>query len=56
MTADGAYDGEPVYQAVAGRQPDPPPDVVVPPRASAVASSEDTDAQNQRDRHIRFIA
>src|ERR687886_1982979 len=27
MTADGAYDGEPVYQAAASRQPDPPPDV-----------------------------
>jgi IS5 family transposase len=36
VTADGAYDGEPVYQAVAGHQPDPPPDVVIPPRSSAV--------------------
>jgi Transposase DDE domain len=34
--ADGAYDGEPVYQAVARKQHDPPPDVVIPPRASAV--------------------
>src|SRR4029453_12575895 len=24
VTADGAYDGEPVYRAVAERQPDPP--------------------------------
>jgi hypothetical protein len=56
VTADGAYDGEPVYQAVAGRQPDPPPDVVVPPRASAVASTEDADAQSRRGRHIRIIA
>ena len=30
--ADGAYDGEPVYQAVARQQHDPPPDVVIPPR------------------------
>src|SRR5687767_12917807 len=30
VTADGAYDGEPVYQAVASRQPDQPPDVVIP--------------------------
>ena len=31
--ADGAYDGEPVYQAVARRQQhDPPADVVIPPR------------------------
>ena len=56
VTADGAYDGEPVYRAVAGHQPDPPPDVVIPPRASAVASTEDAGVQNQRDRHIRLIA
>jgi IS5 family transposase len=31
LTADGAYDGEPVYQAAAARQPDRPPDVVIPP-------------------------
>src|SRR5215213_43092 len=53
VTADGAYDGEPVYHAAASRQPDRPPDVVIPPRASAVASTEDADAQSQRDRHIR---
>ena len=55
MTADGAYDGEPVYQAVADHQPDPPPDVVIPPRASAVPSTEDAEARSQRDRHIRLI-
>src|SRR3954471_10666293 len=27
VTADGAYDGEPVYQAVARRQSDPVPDI-----------------------------
>ena len=31
LTADGAYDGEPVYRAVAERQPDPPAAVVIPP-------------------------
>jgi hypothetical protein len=56
VTADGAYDGDPVYQAIAHHQPDPPPDVVIPPRASAVTSTEDAGAQNRRDRHIRFIA
>ncbi len=56
MTADGAYDGEPVYRAIASHQPDPPPDVVIPPRASAVSSTEDPRAQSQRDRHIRLIA
>src|ERR687893_3021771 len=55
MTADGADDGEPVYQAIAGHQPDPPPDVVIPPRASAVPSTENAEAQSQRDRHIRII-
>jgi hypothetical protein len=29
---------------------------LIPPRASAVVSTEDAGAQNQRDRHIRFIA
>jgi hypothetical protein len=39
---------------VARQQHDPPPDVVIPPRASAVLST--TDRQSQRDRHIRMIA
>src|SRR5215213_2800637 len=56
VTADGAYDGDPVYQAVASHQPDPPPDVIIPPRASAVASTDDAEAQSQRDRHIQIIA
>ena len=56
VTADGAYDGEPAYHAVAGRQPGAPPDLVIPPRASAVASTEDAGAQSQHDRHIRLIA
>jgi hypothetical protein len=56
VTADGAYDSEPVYRAVADHQPDPPPDVVVPPRASAVPGTADVDAQSRRDRHIRLIA
>src|ERR687897_1041139 len=32
VTADGAYDGEPVYRAVSERQPDPPVAVIIPPR------------------------
>ena len=55
VTADGAYDGEPVYQAIASHQPDPPADVVIPPRASGVISTENAEAQSQRDRHIRLI-
>jgi hypothetical protein len=56
VTADGAYDGDPVYQVIADHQPDPPPDVVIPPRASAVPRAQDAEAQGQRDRHIRLIA
>jgi hypothetical protein len=55
VTADGAYDGEPVYRAVAARQPDPPAAVVIPPRASAVASPTADTAPSQRDRHIGMI-
>src|ERR1700722_16184417 len=36
MTADGAYDGEAVYDAVADRHPDAA--VIIPPRVTAVAS------------------
>ena len=31
VTADGAYDRDPVYQAAAARQPGPPPEVVIHP-------------------------
>ena len=55
MTADGAYDSDAVYQA-AIRRHDPSPDVVIPPRASAVASTDDLAAQTPRDCHIRLIA
>src|SRR5918997_1516774 len=55
VTADGANDGEPVYRAVAERQPDPPAAVVVPPRATAVPSPTTDTTPSQRDRHIRTI-
>jgi transposase len=56
VIADGAYDGEPTYAAAAARRPDPQPDVVVPPRASAVPSTDDLAKQSPPDRHIRLIA
>jgi Transposase DDE domain len=56
VTADGAYDGEPVYRAVTNKQSDPPPDVVIPPRTPAVVSTNVVDGPSQRDRHIRLIA
>jgi hypothetical protein len=55
VTADGAYDGEPVYRAVSARQPDPPAAVIIPPRATAVASPTADTAPSQRDGHIRMI-
>ncbi len=56
VTADSAYDGDPTYQAVAARQRQSPPDVIIPPRASAALSTDDPDAQSPRDRHIRLMA
>jgi Transposase DDE domain len=55
VTADGAYDGEPVYRAIAERQPDPPAAVIIPPRATAVPSTKAGTAPSQRDRHIQMI-
>ncbi len=55
VTADGAYDGEPVYRAVSERQPDPPVAVIIPPRAGAVASATANTMPSLRDRHIRMI-
>ena len=56
MTADGAYDGDPTYAAATARQRHPPPDVVIPPRASAVMSTNVAAARTPRDRHIRLMA
>jgi hypothetical protein len=52
VIAAGAYDGEPVYRAVAERQPDPPAAVVIPPRATAVPDPTAETAPTQRDRHM----
>ncbi len=56
LTADGAYDRDPVYQAAAARQPGLPIEVVNPPRADAVLSTADPDGQTPRDRHIQLMA
>jgi Transposase DDE domain len=55
VLADGAYDGEPVYRAVAQRQPQPPPAVIIPPRATAVQSAIAGTPPSLRDRHIEVI-
>jgi hypothetical protein len=53
VTADGAYDGAPSYQTIA--QHGDGIEVVIPPRATAVLSSE-MDTPTQRDRHLAMIA
>jgi Transposase DDE domain len=54
FTADGTYDQDRVYQAVAEHDPDAA--VIVPPRAGAVASASAETAPTQRDRHLRLLA
>ena len=56
LTSDGAYDRDRVYQAARARQPELPPEVVIPPRADAVPSTADPDQQTPRDRHIQLLA
>ena len=51
VTADGAYDGDVVYDAVLRRHP--AACVIIPPRATAVVSDTGT---TQRDEHLRTIA
>ena len=51
MTADGAYDGEAVYDAVAERHPEAA--VIIPPRVTAVPSET---TATQRDEHLATIA
>src|SRR3982750_4675857 len=55
VMADGAYDAEPVYRTLAARQPDSPPAVIIPPRATAVLGATADTAPSLRDRHIQTI-
>ena len=55
LTAEGAHDRDPVYQAAAARQPGSPIKVTIPPRADAVLSTADPDQQSPRDRHIQLL-
>lgn len=54
VLADGAYDGEPVYQAVAVHSPGA--EVIIPPRSTAVPSDTAQSAPTQRDRHLQVIS
>jgi transposase len=53
VTADGAYDGEPVYRTIAERAPAAA--VIIPPRSTAVPSNTAETAPTQRDRHLQMI-
>jgi transposase len=53
MTADGAYDGAPIYQTIA--QHGDSIEIVIPPRATAISGGE-PDTPTQRDRHLAMIA
>ena len=54
VTADGAFDRDDVYAAVAARHPDAA--AIVPPRASAVPSEAAETSPTQRDLHLRCVA
>ena len=54
LTADGAYDGVAVYDAVAERHPEA--SVIIPPRSTAVPDKTTTTTTAQRDRHIAEIS
>jgi len=54
FTADGAYDQEGVFAAVAERHPAAA--VIVPPRSTAVPSEAAKTDPTPRDRHLQFIA
>jgi hypothetical protein len=53
FTADGAYDQDRVYEAVAERHPDAA--AIVPPRSTATLSASAGTAPTRRDQHIREI-
>jgi Transposase DDE domain len=55
VMADGAYDAEPVYRAIAARQPQPSPTVIIPPRATAVLDPTAGTIPSLGDRHIQTI-
>ncbi len=54
VTADGAYDGMPTYDVVAGHGEDIR--VIIPPHITAVLSDEAEHSPSQRDQHILSIA
>lgn len=53
--ADGAYDGQPVYDCVEGHVSGGEGRVTVPPRSNATLSLTANSDPTQRDRHVHFI-
>jgi len=53
VTADGAYDGAPVYRIIAER--DPAAAVIIPPRSTAVPSDTTETAPTPPDRHPQLV-
>jgi hypothetical protein len=53
VTADGAYDSDPVYRTIAER--DPAAAGIIPPRSTAVPSDTAETAPTPRDRHLRTM-
>ena len=55
VSADHAYDKEPVYAAIQRHSPGRRTRVIIPPQRNAVISPESKTAMQDRDRHIRAI-
>ena len=57
VIADGAYDGEPRYDAIrAARPPGSPPKIVIPPKAPSIPDKGDPHGGSERKRHAAEIA
>jgi hypothetical protein len=55
VSADGAYDKEPVYEAIEGHSSGRRTRVIIPPQRNAKVSSQSKTALMDRNRHIRAI-
>jgi Transposase DDE domain len=57
VTADGAYDAEPVYQAIRSARPArSPPKIVIPPGKSSIPDKDQPHGGSERARHAAEIA
>ena len=56
VTADGAYDGAPVYAAIrAARPPRSPPRIVIPPASPSARPPSKAHGGSERERHAAEI-